>query len=54
MIIFATCPKCGTSVSVEIRENSGGSVMATCRKCPRNVLINYTYTLGRLVIYNVQ
>lgn len=53
MTIFAACPKCGTSVSAEIRENSSGSVTATCRKCPRNVLIVYSYSLGRLVIYSV-
>lgn len=54
MTIFATCPKCGTSVNADVSENSSGSVQANCRKCPRYVLINYSFRLGKLIIYNVQ
>ena len=54
MTIFATCPKCGTSVNAEVRENSSGGVQATCYKCARNVLIWYSYTGGKLIIRSVK
>ena len=54
MTIFATCPKCGTSVNAEVRENSCGSVMANCYKCARYALITYSHSGGKLIVRNVK
>ena len=54
MTIFATCPKCGTSVNAEVKENSTGSINANCYKCPRYVLIWYSYSGGKLIVRSVK
>ena len=47
------CTHCGNPVIISVEEGFCGGVQGVCRRCSHWVNVSYSYSNGKLVIYNI-